>query len=76
MSISKIVTGVVLTLVLATLLFFVGCERINAGHVGIKVKNIGGDKGVSKIEYVTGWVFYIKTASHLLQGCLAALCRL
>lgn len=34
------------------------CERIDAGHVGIKVKLTGTDKGVQDITEVTGWVFY------------------
>lgn len=46
---------------------FIGCERIDAGHVGIKVNNVGGEKGVSKSEYVTGWVWYLKTASRVYE---------
>lgn len=34
------------------------CKRIDAGHVGIKVKQTGSDKGVQDITEVTGWVFY------------------
>jgi len=37
---------------------FVGCERIDAGHVGIKVKLSGTDKGVQDVTEVTGWCFY------------------
>jgi hypothetical protein len=47
--------------------FFLGCKRIDAGHVGIKVNNIGGEKGVSRIEYVTGWQLYVKTASRIYE---------
>jgi len=36
----------------------VNMERIDAGHVGIKVSNVGDNRGVGKTEYVTGWVFY------------------
>ncbi len=45
---------------LAVVLFFVfvGCERVNVGHVGIKVKLSGSDKGVQDITEVTGWCFY------------------
>lgn len=35
-----------------------GCERIDAGHVGIKVNMTGGNQGVAKTEYVTGWCWY------------------
>ena len=34
------------------------CTRIDAGHVGIKVKQTGSDKGLHDITEVTGWVFY------------------
>lgn len=46
---------------------FVGCERIDAGHVGIKVNNTGGNQGVSKTEYVTGFQFYLKWASKIYE---------
>lgn len=31
-------------------------ERVDAGHVGIKVKLTGDARGISKFEYKTGWV--------------------
>lgn len=49
---------VIFGLLIIGLFSFIGCERIDAGHVGIKVGNAGGERGVSKTEYVTGWVFY------------------
>lgn len=39
----------------------VGCActtRIDAGHVGIRVKLAGSDRGVQNMPVVTGWVFY------------------
>ena len=33
-------------------------ERVDAGHVGIKVNLTGDNRGVSKFEYKTGWVIY------------------
>ncbi|HYJ37152.1 MAG TPA: SPFH domain-containing protein, partial [Chitinophagaceae bacterium] len=33
-------------------------ERVDAGHVGIKVNLTGDNRGVSKFEYKTGWVVY------------------
>lgn len=44
-------------IILATL-FISSCARIDAGHVGIKVKLTGTDKGVQSVTEVTGWVFY------------------
>lgn len=45
---------------LAMLLFgmMFSCTRIDAGHVGIKVKLYGNNKGVSDITEVTGRVWY------------------
>lgn len=31
-------------------------ERVDAGHVGLKVNLTGNDRGVSEFEYETGWV--------------------
>lgn len=42
-------------------------ERIDAGHVGIKVSNIGDNRGVGKTEYVTGWVFYNSWISRIYE---------
>ncbi|HOA37149.1 MAG TPA: SPFH domain-containing protein [Flavihumibacter sp.] len=42
-------------------------ERIDAGYVGIKVSNIGDNKGVGKTEYVTGWVFYNAWISRIYE---------
>lgn len=42
-------------------------ERIDAGHVGIKVSNVGDDRGVGKTEYVTGWVFYNSWISRIYE---------
>lgn len=45
----------------------VDVERIDAGHVGIKVSNIGDNRGVGKTEYVTGWVFYNSWISRIYE---------
>ncbi len=42
-----------------TIIFlFFSCERIDAGHVGIKVNQYGDNKGVDDVVAVTGMVFY------------------
>lgn len=33
-------------------------DRVDAGHVGIKVNLTGNDRGVSDYQYKTGWVVY------------------
>jgi len=42
-------------------------ERVDAGHVGIKVNLAGDDRGVSKYEYKTGWVIYNTWLSKLYE---------
>src|SRR5450432_3921266 len=40
---------------------FLGCQtttRVDAGHVGIRVKLAGSDRGVQDMPVVTGWVVY------------------
>lgn len=39
-------------------LLFNSCERIDAGHVGVKVNQYGDNKGVDNVTAVTGMVFY------------------
>lgn len=51
-----ITTGVVGFFLLIFL--FMSCERIDAGHVGVKVNLYGSQKGVDGITEVTGMVFY------------------
>lgn len=52
---------------LITIINPVEVERIDAGHVGIKVSNIGDNRGVGKTEYVTGWVFYNAWISRIYE---------
>lgn len=42
-------------------------ERVDAGHVGIKVNLTGDARGVSKFEYKTGWVVYNTWISKLYE---------
>lgn len=54
---AKTILGVVLGILLVTFLFS-ACERIDAGHVGVKVNLYGSQKGVDGITEVTGMVFF------------------
>lgn len=54
----------ILTLALSTILL-TNCTRIDAGHVGLKINMAGSDKGVSNVTEVTGWVFYMPTATRI-----------
>jgi len=42
-------------------------ERVDAGHVGIKVNLTGDDRGVSSYEYKTGWVLYNTWTEQMLE---------
>lgn len=42
-------------------------ERVDAGHVGIKVNLTGDNRGISKFEYKTGWVIYNTWISKLYE---------
>ena len=53
----KLVTGSIVGLFLMVFLFK-SCERIDAGHVGVKVNQYGDNKGVDDVVAVTGMVFY------------------
>lgn len=54
--VKTIISGVVGFFILVTLFF--SCERIDAGHVGVKVNQYGDNKGVDDVVAVTGMVFY------------------
>jgi regulator of protease activity HflC (stomatin/prohibitin superfamily) len=46
---------------LIALAMIIGCQtttRVDAGHVGIRVRLAGSDRGVQDMPVVTGWVFY------------------
>ena len=60
LKIKKMVKGIVggvLGFILLVVLFN-SCERIDAGHVGVKVNQYGDNKGVDNVTAVTGMVFY------------------
>src|SRR5829696_2599740 len=59
-------TAIVLALII-TAINPIDVERIDAGYVGIKVSNIGDNRGVGKTEYVTGWVFYNSWVSKIYE---------
>lgn len=64
----KQIIGLILGVLLVGLFVgFVGCERIDAGHIGLKVNMAGGDRGISSTKYVTGWVFYMRSATKVYE---------
>jgi regulator of protease activity HflC (stomatin/prohibitin superfamily) len=53
----KLIIGSIIGVILM-LFLFKSCERIDAGHVGVKVNQFGDNKGVDDVVEVTGMVFY------------------
>ena len=62
----KTIGAAVLGFFLLTFLFF-SCERIDAGHVGVKVNLYGDNKGVSDVTEVTGMVFYNPVTHNIYE---------
>jgi regulator of protease activity HflC (stomatin/prohibitin superfamily) len=54
--VKRILVG--LGVVIALIVVSQSCERIDAGHVGVKVNQYGDNKGVDDVTAVTGMVFY------------------
>jgi regulator of protease activity HflC (stomatin/prohibitin superfamily) len=53
---------------IAAIVFFSSCAaRVDAGHVGIRVKLAGSSRGVDDIPVVTGWVFYNPLTEQLIM---------
>ena len=64
-NLTKLLIGVS---VLVLLIFgFTGCERIDAGHVGVKVNLYGDGKGVDDVTEVTGWVVYNPISTKIIE---------
>jgi len=49
---------ILITILFSTLLSSCACDRIDAGHEGIKVNLYGSEKGVDDVALVTGMVWY------------------
>jgi regulator of protease activity HflC (stomatin/prohibitin superfamily) len=69
LTIKKMVKGIgagVLGFILLVVLFN-SCERIDAGHVGVKVNQYGDNKGVDDVTAVTGMVFYNPITTRIYE---------
>jgi regulator of protease activity HflC (stomatin/prohibitin superfamily) len=63
--IKKILVG--LGVFIVSLVLFNSCERIDAGHVGVKVNLYGDSKGVDDVVAVTGVVFYNPISTKIYE---------
>jgi regulator of protease activity HflC (stomatin/prohibitin superfamily) len=62
----KSILGGVIAIV-AVVFLMASCERIDAGHVGVKVNQYGDNKGVDDIVAVTGVVFYNPITTRIYE---------
>jgi regulator of protease activity HflC (stomatin/prohibitin superfamily) len=62
-----ITTGIIIAGLILAAVQPLKLERVDAGHVGIKVNLTGDNRGVSKFEYKTGWVLYNSWISRLYE---------
>jgi len=62
----KLIIVGVISVILA-LINPISVERIDVGHVGLKINNTGDERGISKTTYVTGWVFYNSWLSRIKE---------
>lgn len=69
LTISKLIRPIVVLIIFFAAAAFspFRLERVDAGHVGIKVNLTGDNRGVSKFEYKTGWVIYNAWISNLYE---------
>jgi len=67
---SPLVGRLIALVLIAVVLAFIGTScatRIDAAHVGIRVKLAGSSRGVDDIPVVTGWVFYNPLTEQIVQ---------
>ncbi len=60
-------TAIIIGLIFFALITFVGCERVNVGNVGLQVNLSGSERGVSKMKYVTGFCFYNRFSTTIVE---------
>jgi hypothetical protein len=61
------VGGILALAITAAIIQPIELERVDAGHVGIKIKLTGNSRGVSNYEYKTGWVLYNSWTEQMLE---------
>ena len=62
----KLGLGAIIAILMMVFLFN-SCERIDAGHVGVRVNLYGTGKGVGDITECTGWVFYNPISTKIYE---------
>lgn len=67
---NKLIRNLILgTVVFLVVIIFCSCTmtRIDTGHVGVKVKLAGSDRGVQDMQLKTGWVWYNPLTEQVIE---------
>lgn len=70
MQMNKLVKYSIISVVALIVLSIFGCTtltRIDVGHIGVKVKLAGSDRGVQDMQLKTGWVFYNPLSEQVVE---------
>src|SRR5580698_3897061 len=68
-SAARSIRRLVITGVIAFGVLYMGCSmttRVDAGHVGIRVRLAGSDRGVQDAPVVTGWVIFNPVSEQII----------
>eukprot|EP00697_Spironema_sp_BW2_P005060 gnl/Spiro4/16830_TR9061_c0_g1_i2.p2 gnl/Spiro4/16830_TR9061_c0_g1~~gnl/Spiro4/16830_TR9061_c0_g1_i2.p2 ORF type:complete len:327 (+),score=27.88 gnl/Spiro4/16830_TR9061_c0_g1_i2:11405-12385(+) len=66
----KLIKYSIMAFVALIVLSIFGCttlERVDVGHIGLKVKLAGSDRGVQDMQIKTGWVFYNPLTEQVVE---------
>lgn len=63
----KLLVALAITILFS--IIFIGCTttRINVGHVGVKIKLAGSERGVQDMQLKTGWVFFNPLTEQVVE---------
>lgn len=51
----------------SSMMFMAGCTTIEPGWTGISISKVGSNRGVSKENLVSGWVFYFPLTTKIIE---------
>jgi regulator of protease activity HflC (stomatin/prohibitin superfamily) len=70
MEMNKLVKYSIISVLALVVVSIFGCAtltRIDVGHIGVKVKLAGSDRGVQDMQLKTGWVFYNPLSEQVIE---------
>lgn len=65
----SVIAGVatVFTLILVIIISASSCSRVEPGHVGIRIRLAGSERGVQNAPIVTGWIVYNPLTEQIIE---------